>query len=214
MLKLFKKTRYLIIIALIGTVITILIYNKFDFNILYYQYFISCLFIFSLIIILKAEGWLKFILKAIMYSIVSLVIFIFLVIAEFVKPNYTITDEQFYRNEIFYTTKIDLSNTLSIEEKIDTIKYFGIEEEYDAECIFRGPKKEISLLKKEIEKSHNYIKEKEAIDLDKMFDISLPQKSTLNFQNKMNWYRLEKEGSYRVYIAFNGNKMFYHSIHY
>lgn len=78
------------------------------------------------------------------------------------KPQIEIADSKFYATEILKSTNLDLPNGIRLIAKIDTIIYTGLENEYDAECLYVGTEKIM------IELENNIISRKDFIRVSQL----------------------------------------------
>lgn len=182
-----------------------------DSYILYLVVLLFVLFTISVVYTIIQKKWLRLTLSILGYFffIVFWMGFIFL---KELKPQIEIGDSKFYSKEILEGANLKVPNDLKIISKLDTIVYIGVENEYDAECLYAGSKKTI------IELENNIISNK---DFRKVNELEKYPTKVLNRDNlKLNEiksvYKKESKGSYIIYIAVDKSysKLYYSAFYY
>lgn len=127
-------------------------------------------------------------------------------------PGRDIGDADFYSNEIYNRTHLSIPKELKLISKIDTIGYGGIEHEYEAECLYQGPKHVIEALEDSLKVQPGISNNEGPIDLSKSV-INLSQFKKKDIGSS---YSMSSEGSYNIDIAFNKQKtkMYYSAYYY
>lgn len=127
-------------------------------------------------------------------------------------PGRDIGDAYFYSNEIYNRTHLTIPKELTLISKIDTIGYGGIEHEYEAECLYQGPKHVIEALEDSLKIQPGISNNEGPIDLSKSV-INLSQFKKKDIGSS---YSMSSEGSYNIDIAFNKQKtkMYYSAYYY
>jgi hypothetical protein len=183
--------------------------------------FIKISIIASLLIILVSLGligfqkkWIKLILSSLVYFVFFWVIVLVFSISLIFDPNNNseIGDAVFYKKEIKNRTGVDVPNNFSLTAKIDTIRYIGIEGEYDAECLYLAPKNSISSFEKKIKSNPNF----NELEISEAFDstsVRLNYKE-LDFKSFSKWYVYEEDGRFTITIAFKKDAIFYDAFYY
>ena len=177
---------------------------------------ISIVIIFGISIIytIIQKKWLRLffsILGYFAFFVSWAVILFFKGFSEELKPLKEIGDSKFYSQEILKTTKLRMTDELKIISKIDTIVYVGIEDEYDASCLYEGPKKSIKELESAI------ISDKEFSQVDRLdnYPTNVINKQNFRLDDIKSIYRKESEGRFIVYVAFNKSRTkFYYDASY
>lgn len=127
-------------------------------------------------------------------------------------PGRDIGNADFYSNEIYNQTNLTIPKELTLISKIDTIGYGGIEHEYEAECLYQGPKHVIEAFEDSLKVQPGISNNEGPIDLSKSV-INLSQFKKKDIGSS---YSMSKEGSYNIDIAFNKQKtkMYYSAFYY
>lgn len=184
----------------------------------YMFYAMSCILIIfgiSIIYSIIQKKWRRLFFSILAYFaffVTWAVIMFFKGFSEELKPVKEIGDSKFYFQEILKTTKLGIKDELKIISKIDTIVYVGIEDEYDAACLFTGPEKSIKELESAI------ISDKDFSQVDRLDNYPTNVINNQNFRldDIKSIYRKESEGRYIVYVAFNKSrtKFYYDATYY
>ena len=200
------------LVVLIAAIIALVFPDSY---ILYLVGLIFVLFAISIVYTIIQKKWLRLTLSILGYFlfIVLWMGFIFFKgMSDDLKPQIEIGDSKFYSKEILKSTNLKVPNDLKIISKLDTIVYMGLENEYDAECLYAGSKKII------IELENNIISNK---DFRKVNELEKYPTKVLNRDNlKLNEiksvYKKESEGSYIIYIAVDKSysKLYYSAFYY
>ncbi len=173
---------------------------------------ICVLFSISIIYTIIQKNWSRLTLSFMAYFFFLFFWFVLLLFYSMVGggPQIAIGDSKFYSDEILQRTDLMVPNQLKLISKLDTIKYQGIESEYDAECLYRGPKKLIKELENKIISNKEFSK---ANELSKYPTKVLTHK---NFNlNELKSVYVKQAGMCTIYIAFNkSNSRLYYSAYY
>lgn len=183
----------------------------------YVFYSIICIVIIfgvSIIYTIVQKKWLRLffsILGYFAFFVSWAVILFFKGFSEELKLVKEIGDSKFYSQEILKTTKLEITDELKIISKLDTIVYVGIEDEYDAACLYEGPKKSIKELESAI------ISDKDFSQVDRLdnYPTNVINKQNFRLDDIKSIYRKESEGRFIVYVAFNKSRTkFYYDASY
>lgn len=176
---------------------------------------ISSISLFTLIYTAVQKKWMKLLL----YFFVFFGVFLIWIVVIFVKgeegvtgSNVVIGDTGFYKDEIYENAQIKIIPTLKFLSKVDTIMYFGIEGEYDAECLYTGSKESISKLHEEISSN----KEFRRISKLENYPTKIISKDNFNINELGSVYKKESVGRCIICIAFDMgySKFYYAAKHY
>lgn len=181
-----------------------------DSNISYVLGLICVIFTTSIIYTIIQKKWLRLLLSFFGYFVFLFFWLIFYMFLNEIQPQIEIGDSKFYSNEILKSTNLMIPNKLKIISKLDTIVFMGIEDEYDAECLYRGPKKLI------IELENNIISNKEFSKANELpnYPTKVLNHSNFNLNDLKAVYRKEGGGGI-INIAFdNSNSKMYYSAWY
>lgn len=128
------------------------------------------------------------------------------------KPEVEIGDSDFYLNEILTSSNIKIPKDLKIISKLDTITYIGIEDEYDAECLYTGPSRLIIKLENNIISNKEFSKAKELVQ----YPTEVLNSDNFNLNDLKSVYIKDVEGRSVIYIAFNkdNSKLYYSAFYY
>jgi energy-coupling factor transporter transmembrane protein EcfT len=200
-----------LIVMLITTIIA-LIYsdgNRYALGI------ICAIFIISIIYTVFQKKWLRLVLSVLGYILFFIFWFIMILFKGFsdeLKPEIETGDSNFYSKEISKSLNLKVPEDLKIISKIDTIVYMGMENEYNAECLYTGSKKII------LELENNILAKKEFIKINELdaYPTKVLTQDNFNLNELKSVYKKESEGSYIIYIAFNKNytKFYYSAFYY
>ena len=131
---------------------------------------------------------------------------------EAVSPKLEMGDAKFYSKEIANSSNLHISNDLKLVSKLDSIVFVGIENEYDAECLYTGPKSSILELEK------NIISQKEFTKVNQIenYPTKVLTVNNFNLKDLKSVYKKESEGSYEIYVAFDKmySKFYYSAFYY
>jgi energy-coupling factor transporter transmembrane protein EcfT len=180
--------------------------------------FICVFFFISLIYIAIQKKWLRTIFSLIGYFFVFVFIILVMIFKELLfsdelyKPEIQIGDSKFYTNEILNSSNLKMPKELKIISKLDTIVFMGFENEYNAECIYYGPKKIISQLE------NNIILNKDFRKVNKLesYPTKVLNEDKFNINELKSVFKKESEGRYIINIAFNKSctKLYYSAYYY
>jgi hypothetical protein len=183
--------------------------------------FIKISIIASLIIILVSLGligfqkkWIKLIFTLSLYIVLFSVGTLFFAFWTIFDPetNSEIGDAVFYKQEIKRRTGVDVPNNFALTAKIDTIRYMGMEGEYDAECLYYAPSNSIRSFEKKIKSNPNF-KEHEMSEAFDSTSVRLNYKE-LDFKSFSKWYVYQEDGRFTITIAFKKDAIFYDAFYY
>jgi energy-coupling factor transporter transmembrane protein EcfT len=198
------------LVLLITTLIVVLIPIKYF---LYSLMAICLIFTISLIYTIFQKKWLRLTLSILTYLCFFIVWFFygfFKDISNEIKPISEVGNVHFYKNEIKKSSDIIIPKGLKIMSKLDTIIYKGIENEYDAECLYKGPENEILEIEQTLINNKDFIKTHQ---LEK-YPTSVLNQHNFNLRELKSVYVKELEGI-KIFIAFNKeNTKFYYSAFY
>ena len=175
---------------------------------------IFSIFIAAIIYTIIQKKWLRLLLSTlsfIAFLIVWLGFIFFKGFTDELKPLVEVGDFNFYKNEIAKSSNLKILPSLKMLSKLDTIVYMGIENEYDAECLYYGPSKLIIDLEKEVisQKEFNKVSNLEN------YPTKIITEKNFNLNELRSVYKKESQGRYIIYIAFNkNNSKFYYSAFY
>ena len=180
--------------------------------------FISLCFLSSIIYIAIQKKWLRTIFSLIGYVFGLVFIIIIMILKEelfsdnLYKPKTQITDSEFYTNEIFNSSNLNIPKELKIISKLDTIVYMGFENEYDAECLYYGSEKIISQLEKNIISNKDFKK----VNKLESYPTKVINEVKFNINDLKSVFKKESEGRYIIHIAFNKSctKLYYSAFYY
>lgn len=181
-----------------------------------YSIVVICLiFIISIIYTIYQRKWLRLILSSIGYFVFVILYIVFLFISDSsndFKPEIAVGDDKFYSNEIFKATNLKIPNDIRFVSKIDTIVYMGLENEYDAECLYTGSEKSIIELEKNILSMKDFSK----INQLEKYPTKVLNQQNFNLNELKSVYKKEMEGSYKIFIAINktNSKIYYSAVYY
>jgi energy-coupling factor transporter transmembrane protein EcfT len=200
------------LVILIAAIITLVSPNKYF---LYSIGIISVVFSISIIYSIVQKKWLRLVLSCLSYIVFFILWMVFVFFKGYsddVKPQIEISDSKFYANEILKSTNLKLPNGIKIIAKLDTIVYTGIENEYDAECLYVGTEKIMIELENSIISRKDFIKVSE---LEKYPTRVLTQ-NNFNLNELKSVYKKESEGSFIIFIAFDKSysKFYYSALYY
>lgn len=170
----------------------------------------------SLLLIGFEKKWIKLIFSSLVYLIFFAVIVLFLGLM--MMTNYSpeidseVGDTEFYKKEIKKRTGIEVPQDFKLIAKIDTIRYMGMEGEYDAECLYYAPSNSIINFEKKVKSNSKF----------KKFEITEALNSISNRFNFKNLdlksfskcYVYEEEGRFTITIAFKKDAIFYDAFYY
>jgi energy-coupling factor transporter transmembrane protein EcfT len=190
------------LLILVAFLITIMPLREYVF---YSIIFIVIIFGISILYTIIQKKWLRLFFSILCYFAFFIswaVIIFFRGFSEEFKPVKEIGDSKFYSQEILKTTQLGIADELKIISKLDTIVYVGIEDEYDAECLYEGPSKLIKVLESAI------ISDKEFSKVDKLDNYPSKVVNQQNFRltDIKAIYRKESQGRYIVHVAFNKSR--------
>jgi energy-coupling factor transporter transmembrane protein EcfT len=200
------------ILVLIAFVISLVTPDRFSF---YSVVMICVIFFISIIYTIVKKKWLRLFLSIIGFFVFLAVWMIFLLLkglSEELTPIVKIGDEKFYSNEIAKSSNLRIPNGLKIISKLDSIIYVGIENEYDAECIYSGPSKLITELENDIISNKDFSK----VDQLENYPTSVTSQGNFNLKELKSVYKKVSEGSFIIYFAFDksNSKVYYSASYY
>jgi hypothetical protein len=174
--------------------------------------FICTFLAISILYTLMQRKWLLALTGIFLYVGYMFCLSFLIIIVGTIMGHSSVVDEAFYSSEINSTTNLTIPKDLHLISKKDTIYYVGIENEYDAECLYEGPKETIMALE-------NNLKMQTGISSnDQLPDLSETEINLSKFKKKDigTSYSTSKEGSYDIDIAFNKEKtrMYYSARYY
>ena len=193
-----------LIVILISLILAYISYNYLSNGLLILipLFFISAMFLTSLIFIIRQKKWFKLVLSIIGFFLFFVIWVSFLFFRGLAEPNIELGDNKFYTNEIAARTELKIPSNLQLVSKIDTIIYIGPGGEYHAECVYYGSKKIISKLKSSIDNNKSFKKDSNISDFQ---TIQISQKDfPLKDINAV--YKQEIEGFCNIVVAFNESK--------
>lgn len=209
---LFRKPFLILLILLVFWTVFLIFGEPSSSNILYLSIFSGFLLFTSFLVIAFQKKWIKILYTFILYSISFILIISFFILSSvFDKDNYSLGDKDFYLTEVKGTTGLILNN-LKIINKIDTIRYIGMEGEYDAECLFIGERGQIIEFENQIKRNIKFDKIKN-VNIKSGFDTRLNIRDLRDYKF-LSWYEYEDDGRFEVQIAFGDNTIYYKAIHY
>jgi energy-coupling factor transporter transmembrane protein EcfT len=180
----------------------------------YSMVIIFVIFATSAIYTIVQKKWLRLILSVfgfLGFFMVWLGIIFFKGFSDELKPQIQIGDSKFYSNEIANSTNLNISNKFKLLSKLDTIVYMGLENEYDAECLYTGSTSSILELEKNISSQKEFSKIEELEN----YPTKVITMNNFNLKDIKSVYKKESEGSFKIYIAFDkNNSKFYYSAFY
>lgn len=189
-------------------------------NYIFYS-FTTILFIYIIYFIKNIinKKWIDFVLNFIGFIFIVVIFIIRLLyfnlessFSSILNKNTEIGNFQFYRNEVFKRTNIEIEPNLKIISKIDTIYFSGFEKEYNAECLYSGSIKSIIEIENIIKSQEEFIK----IDSLDEYPTSVIKEENFKANEIKSVYKKEMEGSYIIWIAFNkaNSKFYYYGYYY
>lgn len=131
---------------------------------------------------------------------------------EAINPKLEIGDAKFYSKEIAYSSNLHISKDLKLMSKLDSIVYVGIENEYDAECLYTGPKSSIQELENKIISQKEFSK----VNQIENYPTKVLTINNFNLKDLKSVYKKESEGRYIIYVAFDKmySKFYYSAFYY
>lgn len=198
-------------VVMLITAVIALIYSEGN---VYALGIICAIFVISIVYTIFQKRWLRLFLSVLGYSLIFIFWFIIILFKGFsdeLKPEIEIGDSKFYSKEISKSSNLIVPEDLKIISKIDTIVYMGMENEYNAECLYKGSKKII------LEVENNILAKKEFIKINKLdsYPTKVLTQDNFNLNELKSVYKKESEGRYIIYFAFNkSNTKFYYSAFY
>lgn len=200
------------LVILIAAIITLVSPNIF---LLYSIGIIIAIFSISIIYFFVQKKWLRLLLSFLSYIMFFIIWIVFAFLKGYsddLKPQIEIADSKFYATEILKSTNLDLPKGIRLIAKIDTIIYTGLENEYDAECLYVGTEKIM------IELENNIISRKDFIRVSQLenYPTKVLTPNNFNLNELKSVYKYESDGRYIIFIAFNKSysKFYYSAIHY
>jgi energy-coupling factor transporter transmembrane protein EcfT len=199
------------LVIFIAFIIALVIPDSYSF----YSLAMVCLiFITSIIYTIIEKKWLRLFLSFLGFFAFLLAWMSFIFLKGFndeLTPIVKIGDEKFYSNEILKSSDLRIPNGLKIISKLDSIIYVGIENEYDAECIYTGPSKLITELENDIISNKDFSK----VDQLENYPTRVISQYNFNLKELKSVYKKESEGSFIIYFAFDkSNAKVYYSANY
>ena len=170
----------------------------------------------SLLFIGFQKKWVKLILSSLLYliSFAFIVLFLGLMMMTNYSPEIDseVGDTEFYKKEIKKRTGIEVPQDFKLIAKIDTIRYMGMEGEYDAECLYYAPSNSITNFEKKI-KSNSKFKKLEITEALNSGSDRLNFKD-LDFKSFSKWYVYDENGSFTIKIAIKKDAIYYDAFYY
>ncbi len=199
------------LVILIALIIALIIPDKYSF----YSLVLICLiFTVSIIYTIIEKKWLRLFLSFLgfFFFLLAWISFIFLKgFGEELKPVFQKGDEEFYKHEIEKSANLKILPELKILMKQDSIVYVGIEDEYDAECLYTGPSKLIVDLEKKLISQNDFVK---VSQLD-YYPTNIITEKNFKLVELKSVYKKVSEGDCIIYIAFDKkHSKFYYSAKY
>ncbi len=205
----------LLVFLILFSFLSSLIYFNANQNFIKISIIVSLLILLiSLILIGFQKKWIKLIFTLSLYIVLFSVGTLFFAFWTIFDPetNSEIGDAFFYKQEITRRTGVDVPNNFTITAKIDTIRYMGMEGEYDAECLYSAPNNSIRSFENKIKSNPNFKKH----EMSEAFDstsVRLNYKE-LDFKSFSKWYVYEEDGRFTITIAFKKDAIFYDAFYY
>jgi energy-coupling factor transporter transmembrane protein EcfT len=203
------------LVILIAALILILVPLIFPIQYFFYSFIIIVLiFTISLIYTIVQKKWLRLffsVLGFVGFFIILSIIFIY-GFYDAISTKYEIGDSKFYSNEIAYSSNLHISRDLKLVSKLDSIFYVGLEREYDAECLYTGPKRSIQELERNIISQKEFTKVKQIEN----YPTQVLTKTNFNLKDLNSVYKKESDGHYIIYVAFDKmySKFYYSAVYY
>jgi len=198
------------IVLLVSLIVLAIIPNQ---HALYAFALVFSLFFISLIYMLIQKKWLKLILSFFGYIAFFILFVVFMAMSESMKPQISIGDKDFYKNEISNTLNLKIPSQLKLVAKTDTIYFIGPGGgDYNAECLYEGSKKSIAQLERKISGQKSFVK----IDKLEAYPTEVLNNKNFDLLELETVYRLEEDGRYIIHVAFNRSrtKFYYKASHY
>jgi energy-coupling factor transporter transmembrane protein EcfT len=200
------------LVVLLAAFIAIVTPNRYSF---YSLAVIFTIFTVSIIYTIIQKKWLRLFLSFLGFFgfFIAWIGFIFIIgFSNDLKPEVEIGDAKFYKNEIKKSSNLKIFKELKLISKLDTIKYIGMGGDYDAECLYTGPRKLIIDLEEEVisQKEFNKVKEIEDTQTTNL------KENNFNLKELKSLYKKESEGGCIIYIGFdkNNSKLYYSAYYY
>jgi energy-coupling factor transporter transmembrane protein EcfT len=198
------------IILLVSLIVLSIIPNQ---HALYAFVLVFALFFISLIYMLIQKKWLKLILSFLGYIAFFILFVVFMAMSESMKPQISMGDQDFYKNEISNTLNLEIPSQLKLVAKTDTIYFIGPGGgDYNAECLYEGSKKSIAQLERKISGQKTFAK----IDMLEAYPTEVLNNKNFDLLELESVYRLQEDGRYIIHVAFNKSrtKFYYKASHY
>jgi energy-coupling factor transporter transmembrane protein EcfT len=200
------------LVVLLAAFIAIVTPNRYSF---YSLAVIFTIFTVSIIYTIIQKKWLRLFLSFLGFFgfFIAWIGFIFIIgFSNDLKPEVEIGDAKFYKNEIKKSSNLKIFKELKLISKLDTIKYIGMGGDYDAECLYTGPRKLIIDLEEEVisQKEFNKVKEIEDTQTTNL------KENNFNLKELKSLYKKESEGGCIIHIGFdkNNSKLYYSAYYY